>query len=74
MESPGPPDVWTQLSPVTLVTTGRRSRDRCLSATEGLHSCQRVLLSEGEWDRTPPRPNTVEVTLTMTIMNGNHTS
>lgn len=40
VESPGPPDVWTQLSPVTLVTTGLPLHDRRSSATAGLRSCQ----------------------------------
>lgn len=45
--SPGPPDVWTQLSPVTLVTTGRRSVTTACPPLQG----SRAVRSAVEWGR-----------------------
>lgn len=48
VESLGPPDVWTQLSPVTLVTTGLRCLCRALRLSGELHR-------EGECTHTAER-------------------
>lgn len=53
VESPGPPDVWTQLSPVTLVTTGRRSVAAAWPPQQGWRAVRSAVEWGGMWSHTP---------------------